>query len=73
MTTPVFFRPRFDQMMDMRHPLAVLANRLPSTDIDVSLAPLLDRQVRPAKQVSSQDLLGVAELEFGVGTSPACQ
>ena len=71
MTTPDFFRSRLDQMIDMRHPLAVLANRLPWTDIEASLAPLLARQARPAKRVISQDLLGVAEQEFGAGMSPA--
>ena len=71
MTTPDFFRSRLDQMIDMRHPLAVLANRLPWTDIEASLAPLLARQARPAKRVISQDLLGVAEQEFGAGISPA--
>jgi len=71
MTTPDFFRSRLDQMIDMRHPLAVLADRLAWTDIEVSLAPLLARQARPAKRVISQDLLGVAELEFGAGISPA--
>jgi len=55
----------------MRHPLAVLANRLPWTAIEASLAPLLARQARPAKRVINQDLLGVAELEFGAGISPA--
>ena len=71
MMTPDFFRSRLDQMIDLRHPLAVLANRLPWTDIEVSLAPLLARQARPAKRVISQDLLGVAEQEFGAGISPA--
>lgn len=71
MTTPDFFRSRLDQMIDMRHPLAVLANRLPWTDIEASLAPMLARQARPTKWVTSQDLLGAHELEFGAGISPA--
>ena len=71
MTTPDFFRSRLDQMIDMWRPLAVLVNRLPWTDIEASLAPLLARQARPAKRVISQDLLGVAEQEFGAGISPA--
>ena len=29
MPTDDFFRARLDQMIDLRHPLAVLANRLP--------------------------------------------
>ena len=71
MTTPDFFRSRLEQMIDMRHPLAVLAARLPWTEIEASVAPLLARQARPAKLVISQDLLGVAELEFGAVISPA--
>ncbi len=55
MTTPDFFRSRLEQMIDMRHPLAVLAARLPWTEIEASVAPLLARQARPAKLVISQD------------------
>ena len=29
MSTPDFFRSRLDQMIDLKHPLAVLATRLP--------------------------------------------
>ncbi len=29
MTTPDFFRARLDTMIDLRHPLAVLATRMP--------------------------------------------
>ena len=29
MSTPDFFRARLDQMIDLRHPLAVLATRMP--------------------------------------------
>jgi IS5 family transposase len=43
----------------------------PGAYIEASLAPLLARQARPAKRVINQDLLGVAEQEFGAGISPA--
>ena len=33
-----FFRNRLDQMIDLRHPLAVLANRMPWQEIEASLA-----------------------------------
>jgi IS5 family transposase len=36
--TDDFFRNRLDQMIDLRHPLAVLANRMPWLDIEASLA-----------------------------------
>ena len=47
MTTLDFFRSRLDQMIYLRHPLAVLSHRLPWTDIEASLALLLARQARP--------------------------
>ncbi len=36
--TADFFRNRLDQMIDLRHPLAVLANRIPWQEIEASLA-----------------------------------
>ena len=36
--TDDFFRNRLDQMIDLRHPLAVLANRMPWQEIEASLA-----------------------------------
>ena len=38
MSTPDFFRSRLDAMIDMSHPLAVLAARLPWTQIEQVLA-----------------------------------
>ncbi len=38
MSTPDFFRSRLDAMIDMRHPLAVLANRMPWTSIEATSA-----------------------------------
>jgi len=71
MSTPDFFRSRLDQMIDLRHPLAVLATRLPWASIEASVAPKPARQARPAKRVIGQDLAGAFEGEFGVGISPA--
>jgi transposase InsO family protein len=36
--TDDFFRNRLDQLIDLRHPLAVLANRMPWQEIEASLA-----------------------------------
>ena len=36
--TDDFFRNRLYQMIDLRHPLAVLANRMPWQEIEASLA-----------------------------------
>ncbi len=35
--TDDFFRNRLDQLIDLRHPLAVLANRMPWQEIEASL------------------------------------
>src|SRR5487761_2022536 len=71
MTTPAFFRSRLDAMIDLRHPLAVLATRLPWSVIEAAVAPKLARQELPAKRVSGQDLLGAFDAEFGGGISAA--
>ncbi len=34
MTNPDFFRARLDAMIDLRHPLAVLASRMPWVEIE---------------------------------------
>jgi IS5 family transposase len=71
MSTPDFFRSRLDQMIDLKHPLAVLATRLPWAAIEASVAPKLAHQVRPAKRVIGEDLAGRFDGEFGGGISPA--
>jgi IS5 family transposase len=70
-TTPDFFRSRLDAMIDLKHPLAVLATRLPWGAIEAALAPKLARQALPSKRVQGRDLLGSFEVEFGGGVSPA--
>ena len=71
MSTPDFFRSRLDQMIDLRHPLAVLSKRLPWALLEAAVAPKLARDARPAKQLSGEDLAGSFEGEFGGGVSPA--
>ena len=56
MSTPDFFRSRLDQMIDLRHPLAVLSKRLPWASLEAAVAPKLARDARPAKQLSGEDL-----------------
>jgi transposase, IS5 family len=70
-TNPDFFRSRLDAMIDLKHPLAVLATRLPWGAIEAALAPKLARQALPSKRVQGRDLLGSFEVEFGGGVSPA--
>ena len=71
MSTNDFFRSRLDQMIDLRHPLAVLATRLPWAAIEAAVAPKLARQALPAKRLRGADLLGAYDVEFGGGVSPA--
>lgn len=71
MSTPDFFRSRLDQMIDLRHPLAVLATRLPWASIEAAVAPKLAQEAKPAKRVAGVDLAGAFDGEFGGGISPA--
>jgi len=47
-----FFRPRLAEMIDLRHPLAALASRLPWAQIEAALAPHFARQVREGRAVA---------------------
>ena len=49
MATDDFFRARLDQMIDLRHPLAVLAKRMPWAQIEAALAPALAHKNRSGK------------------------
>ena len=71
MATDDFFRARLDAMIDLKHPLAVLATRLPWAAIEVAVAPKLARQALPAKRLRGKDLLGAYDTEFSGGVSPA--
>ncbi|MFI0546158.1 MAG: hypothetical protein ACH34Y_04480 [Brachymonas sp.] len=44
--TEDFFRLRIDQMIDLRHPLAVLASRMPWQQVEASVANLFVRKAR---------------------------
>lgn len=71
MTTPDFFRSRLDAMIDLKHPLAVLATRLPWAAIEAAVEPKLAHQAKPARRVAGVDLAGAFEGEVGGGVSPA--
>ena len=58
MTTPDFFRARLDAMIDLRHPLAVLATRMPWAQIEAALAPCLTRKDRQGRAIEGVDLFG---------------
>jgi len=57
-STDDFFRSRLDHMIDLRHPLAVLASRMPWQEIEASLAHRFARQVRTGKQIEDSGLFG---------------
>jgi IS5 family transposase len=69
--TDDFFRNRLDQMIDLRHPLAVLANRMPWQEIEASLAQRWARQVKAAKKIEDLDLFGPVSAVAGGGVSNA--
>jgi IS5 family transposase len=48
-----FLRPRLDAMIDLKHPLAVLAQRLPWAQIEAALAPAFARRERVGRRIVS--------------------
>ena len=71
MATDDFFRARLDQMIDLRHPLAVLATRMPWSQIEAALAPSFARQNRAGQMKSGYDLFGTTQAISGAGVSAA--
>jgi IS5 family transposase len=71
MATDDFFRARLDGMVDLRHPLAVLARRMPWSEIEAALAPALAHKDRSGRTVQGADLFGSTESVVGSGVSPA--
>lgn len=69
--TADFFRGRIDQMIDLRHPLAVLGARMPWQEIEASLAQQFARRVREGKRVEGMDLFGPSTQLVGAGVSKA--
>ena len=69
--TDDFFRARLDQMIDHRHPLAVLAKRIPWTQIEAALAPVFARRARAGEMLEDFDLLGPTLQVAGAGVSAA--
>jgi IS5 family transposase len=56
--TDDFFRARLEQMIDLKHPLAVLASRLPWAQLESALAPAFVRKSRDGKIIEGNDLFG---------------
>ena len=58
-------------MIDLRHPLAVLASRLPWSAIEAAVAPKLAREAKAPTRKQGEDLLGKYSLDFGAAVSSA--
>ena len=71
MSTEDFFRTRLDSMIDMRHPLAVLATRMPWDVIEGALSPVLAHKNRTGRTVEGADLFGPTVGVTGGGVSLA--
>ena len=71
MATDDFFRARLDQMIDLRHPLAVLARRLPWSQIEAALSPAFARRNVEGKVINHDDLFGDTLEIVGGGPSVA--
>lgn len=57
MQTLDFFRARLDGMIDLKHPLAVLATRLAWSQLEAELSPIWERQSRDGMMVDGGELL----------------
>lgn len=66
-----FFRARLDAMIDLRHPLAVLATRLPWSQIEAELASIWRRDSRPGVLPEGEDLFGSGGVLVAAGVSHA--
>ena len=69
MATPDFFRARLDGMIDLNHPLAILRNRLPWSEIETVISAYFVRKDRTGKLIPSDDLFG-SSLQIAGGASP---
>jgi transposase, IS5 family len=62
---------RLDQRIDLRHPLAVLAFRMPWQEIEPSMAHAFAKRVRASTSVEDSDLCGTVSGVIGGGISSA--
>jgi transposase, IS5 family len=63
--TDDFFRSRIDQMIDLRHPLAVLSSRMPWQQIEASVSHLFIRKAHAGVAMPDLDLFGEAPAAVG--------
>jgi transposase, IS5 family len=70
-STPDLFRQSIDSMIDLRHPLAVLATRMPWPQIEAALAPKFAHADRAGVLALRVDMLGPTLALSGAGRSNA--
>ena len=66
-----FFRSRIDAMINLNDPLAVLATRLPWSQIEAAVAAKFEHQNRTGEILKAQDMFGTTETLVGAGRSNA--
>ena len=66
-----FFRCRIDAITNLRHPLAVLAGRMPWEVVEASLPPKFERKDRLGHVIAGQDMLGATTALVGADRSNA--
>ncbi len=66
-----FFRSRIDAMINMNDPLAVLASRLPWSQIEAAVAQKFEHQNRAGEVLRARDMFGTTEVLVGAGRSNA--
>ena len=71
MVTADFFRARIDVMINLNEPLAVLATRLPWTQVEASLVAKFERQEHAGQVLEGHDMFGPTLVLEGAGTSNA--
>src|ERR1035437_4379268 len=66
-----FFRSRIDAMINLSDPLAVLATRLPWSQIETAIATKFEHQNRTGLILKDQDMFGTTETLVDTGRSNA--
>ena len=69
MATADFFRARLDEMIDLNHPLAILRDRFPWSEMEAVLSPFFARQERGAHRVAVDDMFG-STVQIAGGARP---
>ena len=66
-----FFRSRIDAMINLHDPLAVLANRLPWSQIEAAVVAKFEHQGRVGQVLQGEDMFGTTQTVTGAGRSNA--